>query len=256
MHHAYIDTHSSIDSILHKIDPRVKLLSLVAFILYIIFTPAGAYEVFALYGALIAFLIFISRIPVGFILKRSLVIVPFVLLIAVFIPFVNDSSVSSTVLWGSFKASTIHGRWELFYAILCRAYLAILCMILFMNSTKFRDYLRALESLRFPRLIIMILSFMYRYVFVIQDELMMMWQAKNARTVSRRRWLNVRALTNMLGVLFIRTYEKAENVYLAMCSRGFTGRIDTVNYFKINRRDICFLLILMVLLTGIRMVKV
>lgn len=107
--------------------------------------------------------------------------------------------------------------------ILFKAYLSVLCMILLVNTTKFCDLLSGLEKLKFPRIITMILSFMYRYIFVIQDELMKMKQAKECRSISRAKRRDFKAYAFMLGVLFIRSFERAEAVYLAMCSRGFNG---------------------------------
>jgi cobalt/nickel transport system permease protein len=56
----------------------------------------------------------------------------------------------------------------------------------------------------------------------------------------------------MIGVLFIRAYERAEAVYLAMCSRGFTGRIHTLHPFQLTRRDLIFLMAMMVSLAAIQ----
>lgn len=98
-------------------------------------------------------------------------------------------------------------------------------MILLMTSTKFSDLIKALEKLKFPHLITMILSFMYRYIFVVLDELHKMKHAKEARQAGRSsKWFHTKVLANMIGVLFIRSYERAESVYLAMCSRGYDGK--------------------------------
>jgi cobalt/nickel transport system permease protein len=93
---------------------------------------------------------------------------------------------------------------------------------------------------------------MYRYIFVVQDELMKMHQAKQARTAGGSRRSHTRVLANMIGVLFMRTYERAELVYLAMCSRGFDGRVKTIGSFRLKMNDFCFLLIMIGVLTGIR----
>ena len=68
------------------------------------------------------------------------------------------------------------------------------------------------------------------------------------------KWLHTKALANMVGVLFIRAYERGEKVYLAMCSRGFVGDIRTIHNFQIKRSDLCFLLLIVSVLAGIRFV--
>jgi cobalt/nickel transport system permease protein len=126
-------------------------------------------------------------------------------------------------------------------------------MILLMATTRFSELLKALERLKIPALITMILSFMYRYIFVVQDELMKMKQAKDARCVRCSRAVDIKTLSHMIGVLFIRAYERAESVYLTMCSRGFDGRTRTLTEFKLNAKDWFFSLIMALLLIGIRL---
>lgn len=252
MKHAYIDEHSNIDSYIHRLDPRIKIICLVAFILFVIFTKPTSFIAFALYGALIAVLILLSKIPISFILKRSIVIIPFVLMIAIFIPFLKKGEVAGGYSFGTLKLTVTYDGLMIFWNILVKAYLSILSMILLITSTKLSDLLKALEKLKFPSVFVIILSFMYRYIFVVQDELMKMRQAKEARSVGGSRWFHAKILANMIGVLFMKTYERGENVYLAMCSRGFDGRIKTIDGFRLKMNDFCFLLIMIGILTGIR----
>lgn len=252
MKHAYIDKHSNIDSCIHRLDPRIKIIALFAYILFIIFTRPTSFTAFALYGALIAVLILLSKIPLSFIFKRSLVIIPFVLMIAIFIPFIKHGKIAGGYSFGTLKLTVTYDGLMIFWNILVKAYLCILSMILLITSTKFSDFLKALEKLRLPSIFVIILSFMYRYIFVVQDELMKMRQAKEARTVGGLRWFHTKVLANMIGVLFMRTYERGENVYLAMRSRGFNGKIKTIHSFQLKMKDFCFLLIMIGVLTGIR----
>ncbi|MFH1594320.1 MAG: cobalt ECF transporter T component CbiQ [Candidatus Omnitrophota bacterium] len=252
MKHAYIDEHSNIDSYIHRLDPRIKIIALFAFILFVIITGPTSFIAFALYGALIGILILLSKIPLKFILKRSLVIIPFVVMTAVFIPFSKKGEIAGGYSFGTFKLTVTYDGLIIFWNILVKAFLCILSMIVLITSTKLSDFLKALEKLRFPSVFIMILSFMYRYIFVLQDELMKMRQAKEARFVGGSRWFHTKVLANIVGVLFIRTYERGENTYLAMCSRGFDGKIKTMNSFQVRMKDLCFLLIMVGILTGIR----
>lgn len=252
MKHAYIDEHSGIDSLIHRVDPRIKIIGFVIFILFVIFTKPASFIALALYGVLIAVLILLSKIPLSFILKRTLVIIPFVLMVTIFIPFLNKGEVAGGYSFGSLKLTVAYDGLMIFWNVLIKGYLCILCMILLVTSTRLSKLLKALEKLRCPLIFTMILSFMYRYIFVIQDELMKMKQAKEARSVGGSLWFHTRVLANMIGVLFMKSYERGENVYLAMCSRGFDGKINTVDDFELKKKDFYFLLIMFGLLTGIR----
>lgn len=207
MRHVYLDQYSDIDSFITRFSPPFKVLSFVIVILFIILTKPGSFFIFSLYGLFIAALILLSRIPIIFIFKRSLVVIPFVLLVALF------------------NLIASHGETVLFFSILIKSYLSILILILLVATTRFPDLLKAFEKLGCPKIITMIMSFMYRYIFVIEDELMKMKQAKESRSVGGSMLFHVKTLSNMLGILFIRSYERAEAVYLAMCARGFDGNV-------------------------------
>ncbi len=242
MEHGYLDEYSHLRSFLHSLEPRIKVIVFFAFILFVALRPSVSLPAFIAYGSLLIILIFTSNIPMALILKRSLGVIPFIALMSAFIPFVK----SGRPLWeshlGAFKLSVSDEGLRIFAGILAKAYLSAACMLLLILSTNFLHLLKALEKLKVPAVFIMIVSFMYRYVFILQDEFMHMKRAKESRTVGGSRWFHVKALANMAGVLFVKSYERAEDVYLAMLSRGFDGKIKTVYDFKIIAKDIYFLL--------------
>ncbi|MCX5656999.1 MAG: cobalt ECF transporter T component CbiQ [Candidatus Omnitrophica bacterium] len=253
MKHSYIDEHSNKNSLIQNLDPMVKIIGLFLFIFFIIFTRPNSFVTFGLYGVLIITLTLFSKIPVNFVIKRSLIIIPFVLLVSLFIPFMNKSELSRGYSSGTLKLNISRDGLLIFWNILAKSYLSILCMILLAASTNFSKLLKAFEKLGIPKIITMILSFMYRYIFVVQDELMKMREAKESRSVGGSRWFHIKTLANMVGVLFIRTYERGESVYLAMCARGFEGSIKIVDSFQLKRRDFSFILVLVGLLIFIRL---
>lgn len=254
MRHSFIDRYGEINSYIHGIDPRIKILGIFALIFSVVFTRPEYFVSFAFYALFIIILILVSRIPLVFILKRSAVIIPLVLMIAIFIPFFKKGEIAGGYSFGRLQLTVTYDGLMIFWNVLIKAYLSVLSMILLMASTRFSQFLKALEKLRFPRLFTMILSFMYRYIFVIEDELMKMKQAKASRSVGRSNWLQTKTLANMLGVLFIRAYERGEKVYLAMCSRGFQGEIKTIHNLQVSRKDFCFLLLVVSVLVGIRLI--
>ena len=243
MHHFYVDRYSDRNSLIHQVNACVKILSFFILVVSIILTPGDRFFAFFLYASFLAVLIALSGIPLRFILRRFLVIVPFVFVITVAIPFVHA--------YTSPDRGMILGYFSLFLGMIVKSSLSIISIILLINSTHFSDFLKGLERLRVPHLIIMILSFMYRYIYVVQDELMRMWQAKESRSLGTRKWLHIRVLANMVGVLFIRSYERAEMVYCAMCSRGYTGDMPKVRPAHVGRRDIVFLVTMVLALTTI-----
>lgn len=252
MQHFYIDKYSELNSYIHKLDPRIKIISTLIIIFSIILTRPTSFLSFTLYALLITTLVILSRIPPAFIFKQSLTVIPFVVLIAIFIPFVKEGEIAGAYSFGTFKLTVTYSGLVIFWNILAKAYLSILCMIVLITSTKFSSILKALEKLRFPALFIMVLSFMYRYIFVIADELMKMRQAKESRSCGGSKWFQTKTLANMIGILFVRSYERSEFVYMAMCSRGFNGSIGTINDFQLKNMDFYFISVIITALTVIK----
>lgn len=252
MHSINIDQFSNINSIVNRRDPRIKIIAFFLFILIILSTRSNSFLLFGLYAVIIFVLILLSRIPIKFILNRSLIIIPFVLMIAVFAPFIRKGGIIKEYSLGTIKLNVSYDGLMVFWNVLIKSYLSILCMILLTTSTRFSDLLKAFEKLKIPRLIVILISFTYRYVFVFQDELQSMIRAKESRSYGRKRWLNFKILANMIGVLFIRAYERGERVYYAMRSRGFEGSIKTMTNMSLAKSDIYFLFIIVIILILIR----
>ncbi|MFC1985081.1 energy-coupling factor transporter transmembrane component T family protein, partial [Chloroflexota bacterium] len=90
MKHSFLDQYSDRDSFIHRLDPRTKFITTLLFILAVVLTPPNNWPAFALYFMLIATLLLCSKVPMGYVFKRSLVIMPFVVMIAIFVPFFKE----------------------------------------------------------------------------------------------------------------------------------------------------------------------
>ncbi len=256
MHHFFIDEYSGLNSVLHRLDPRTKIITFLVFILFTVLTPPEYYLKFLLYLLVLLSLIFISKIPILYVLKRSLIIVPFVILISLFIPFIKEGEVAGGYSLGKIRLDMTYSGLMVFWNICIKAFLSIVSLIMLSSTTSFPRFLKGLDQLHVPKLIIMILSFMYRYLFVTADELMRMKQAKDSRTINPKRFFEFKTLANLIGNLFIRSYDRGERIYLAMCSRGFTGRIKTLSTHTFKYSDIFFSFMLILLLVIIRFTRI
>lgn len=238
MKHSFIDQYSDLDSLIHRLDPRTKFIASLAFVM--VLTPIRNCQVFAFYFGLIATLLIISRLPPFYVLKRSLLIFPFVLLIAIFIPFFKPGEVAGSYNIWLWQVSVTYDGLLVLANVAIKAWLCILSLILLSATTKFADLLRGLKQLGIPKVIILILSFMYRYIFVLVDEVMRMRRARDSRNFGGGRLRQLRTLGNMLGTLFIRSYERGERVYAAMLARGFDGEVRSLHQLNFKRIDAYF----------------
>lgn len=205
MKHAFIDTYAGLNTPLHNLNPKLKIIFLIVFLLCIVLTPITYKLWFLFYGLFSVILICLSKIPLSFILERLANVIPFIILVSLSALFRKQGYV-------------------FFAACVLKTTLATLLTLLVSSTTRFTKILEALKKLGLPELFIYLLSFMYRYSFLLEDQFLRTQRAYASRSVTKQGGLaKVKILSNILGNIFIRTYERAERVYLAMCARGYSN---------------------------------
>ncbi|RLD10656.1 MAG: cobalt ECF transporter T component CbiQ [Chlamydiae bacterium] len=227
MKHDFLDKYSKLGSVIHKLDPRAKIITFLLFIIFVITTAPHDYLSFAAYAAVISIVVFLSKVPLSYVFKRVLVIIPFVLLVAIFLPFANKGPEGWTIFWN----------------VMIKSFLAVLATIMLSSTTKFHKLLKGFELLKFPKIMIMMLAFMYRYVFILVDEAHRMERARDSRYFGGEYLRQIKIVCNIIGLLFIRAYERGERVYQSMSARGFDGNIITMNELKYVKSDMIFYII-------------
>lgn len=240
MKHSFIDQYSDLDSFIHKLDPRTKFITSLAFIVLVVLTPIRNWQGFVIYLCLIVTCLAISKLPPIYVLKRSLVIIPFVLVIAIFVPFFKEGEVAGSYNIWLWQVSVTYDGLLVLANVIIKAWLCILSLILLSATTKFTDLLKGLRRLGTPKVIVLILSFMYRYIFVLTDEVMRMRQARDSRNFGGGRLHQLKTIGNMIGTLFIRSYERGERIYAAMLARGFDGEIRSLHQLNFKGGDAYF----------------
>jgi cobalt/nickel transport system permease protein len=238
--HSFIDEYSHLDSVIHRLDPRTKLIASLAFIVAVVLTPTSNWRIFAFYFAVIVLLLAFSKLPAVYVLKRSLVILPFVLLIAIFIPFFKEGEVAGSYNIWLWQISITYNGLLILANVLIKSWLCILALILLSSTTRMNDLLKALEQLGTPQVMILILSFMYRYIFVLVDEVMRLQQARDSRNFGGSWIHHLKATGHIIGTLFIRSYERGERIYAAMLARGFDGQVRTLYKLSFKQADAYF----------------
>lgn len=204
---------------LHRAPAHLKVLALLAFTLLVVATPREWVWAFLGYGVLLAALATSSGVPAGYLGRRMVVEIPFVLF-ALMMPFVA-SGPRVDVLGLSLSEHGLWGAWGL----LVKGTLGVLASLLLAATTEPWALLAGLERLRMPHQLVQIMGFMVRYLDVVTDELRRMHIAlvsRGFRATDPRHWP---VLATSAGALFIRSYERGERVHLAMLSRGYQGRL-------------------------------
>ena len=123
--------------------------------------------------------------------------------------------------------------------VFVKSFLCVLTLLALTATTRFTLILKALHSMKVPAVLVLLLSFLYRYLFVLCDQTTRMRRSRDARSPGRPR-TGFHTATSMIGSLFLRTYTRAERVYQAMLARGYSGDVHTMTNWRPGRRDIVF----------------
>jgi cobalt/nickel transport system permease protein len=217
-HALYVHGHSRV----HALPPQCKLVAQLTFVFAVVATPREAFWAFGLFGVTLLILIRIAELPFGFVAKRLVFEMPFILF-AVLLPFIGRGE-QVDVLGMSLSVEGLWGAWN----IVAKATLGLGASILVAATTTMPEFLRGFERLRLPRAFTSTLSFMIRYFDVITDDMRRMKVARLSRGHDPRWLWQARAVATSAGALFIRSYERGERVHLAMLSRGFSGALPEV----------------------------
>ena len=204
MKHGFIDTYANLNSPIHRIPVKVKLILTFVFLLLVALSPRQLWLV-SLYAGLVFLLVCVSRVPFRFIITRIIEALPVILFLSTLSLFQKNGYVA-------------------FLVYLVKALSAVTLIVILTSVTPFNELLKGLKNIGTPNLIILLLSFMYRYIFLLEDDFLRTKRAYQLRAGrGMNKFIQIKVLSNIVGVLFIRTYERAERVYLAMCARGFDG---------------------------------
>ncbi len=237
MKHSYLDFYSKLNSPIHRLDARVKIVFFFSLVVISVTTSARAYFAFLGYLGILLLLLFLSGLPLGAVMKRSLVVVPFVLMVVAFVPFLKTGGGSYNLGGAKISQDGLLVVWN----VAVKAYIGALSMILLSSTIPFDKLLKGFADLKVPRVFIAIASFMYRYSFILVDEAMRMRMAAVSRNF-RAKWIwDAKVIGKIIASLFVRSYERGERVYLAMVARGYDGKARILKPDKISFFDLGFL---------------
>jgi cobalt/nickel transport system permease protein len=231
----YLDQLSNGDSMVHRLDPRAKLLTVMVYIAMVV--SFDRYEVSALLPFFFfpAVLIPIAGVPARYITRKYLFLLPFAVLIGIFNPIFDREPI---MFLGPFAIS---GGLISFASIIIRFTLTVLAAFILIAVTGFGGVCLALERFKVPKVFCVQLMMLYRYIFVLSNEAVRMAKAREMRSVGKK-GKGIRVFGSLIGHLLLRTWDRAQRVHMAMLSRGFNGEFYIRKPLALKAPDIAFVL--------------
>ncbi|HPW54188.1 MAG: cobalt ECF transporter T component CbiQ [Thermoanaerobaculaceae bacterium] len=202
MRHDFLDRYSRLASPVHALPAWLKALATLTLVMAMAVARPSWWPALVVATALLVAGAWLSRIPAGFLLRRLLLLEPVVVVVATLALWQPDGGMR-------------------FALLVARSTLSLAALILFTNTTPFGEVLELLRRCRVPSLLVTVLALMYRYVFVLVDEAARLQRARASRAFSRSAARSWRSVASGAGQLFVRSSERAERVFTAMCARGW-----------------------------------
>lgn len=214
----YLDELSRQKNLINDLHPLVKLIITLVYIC--VLASFDKYEIigilpFALYPVIV---IIICEIPFGKLIKRVLIVEPFIIVAGILNP-VFDKNVIEI---GSFVFSS---GWLTFFSLILKSTLMVTAGFLLIATTGIDDIARALSLLRIPSIFVLLFLLTYRYIFVLMDEASRLLKAYALRA-PQQKGVKIKVWGSMVGQLLIRTYNRAQTIYQSMILKGYNGRYN------------------------------
>jgi cobalt/nickel transport system permease protein len=240
------------DGLLQKLDPRVKLMA--ALLLLLITGLSRSLWLLAGLWLISLLLIILSNLPVLTLEKRIWGIIPLITLLAA-IPgmfnivnpgtpllMIHVSAQAPTWLGMELPDSIFLSRQGVLAAafLFLRVGLSLSFGILLAVTTPAADLFRSLRFIRVPAIFVMVIEMTYRYLSLLLNISIEMYEARSMRTVGMLPLKRQRAqFGSSLAVLFARSMALSEEIYQAMAARGYTGKIDSAAVHLYDKLDLC-----------------
>ncbi len=241
----HMDDLARRESPIHNIHPLVKLITTVVFIAVVM--SFGRYDI----GRLVPFFLYpviifiVADLPKAPIFKRILIVEPFIIGIGILNPLFD----SQTFVVGGIVLSK---GWITFGSIFIKSLLTVTAALLLIATTGMDRLAGALRMLKVPRIFVLQLLLTYRYISVLAEEVGRMLRAYSLRAPEQK-GIHRNAWASFSGQLLIRTFDRAQRVYHAMCTRGFTGEYSTGSVSKIKLIDYIYWACWIIFFAAVRM---
>lgn len=233
-----VDAHAEGSSPFHRWDTRIKIVSLLFYMLCLASLRELTWAGLGMLSSLIA--VRVARIPFRYPLKRLAAMGAFLGMFVVVMPLTAPVRGGDTVVTFEHVAFiSLNMRGLMLALLICTKACAIaVLMEPLLSTASFPRTIQALTSLGVPAFVCQMVLLAHRYVFVFQDETRRMLKGMAARGFEMRSNLDtLRTVGNFLGMLMVRSFERTQRIYDAMLSRGYDGSFPDAAEFRAQTGD-------------------
>ncbi len=220
------------DSLLHNLDPRIKIIVALFFSVSVAVIDKYNSLFFALLLAI--FLIIVSKLKVKEIISRLLVVNSFIFLLWLMLPFTLPGEIIYTLGSLSISREGIH----YVFLITLKSNTIILATLALLSTSSIYNLIHALSHFHVPDKLIHLFFFTFRYLQTIHSEYIRLNNALKIRGFkAQTNFHTYRTFAYLIGMILVRSYDRSKRVYDAMLCRGFKGKFWILDHFTFKQSD-------------------
>jgi len=177
----------------------------------------------AIAGLTISFLLLaISGLPLKVVANRLRWPLIFLLPICLILPFTTDAGAKVNLMSQDLSLQGAH----MGLLMLIKGVSVVISALAMLEAAPFSVHALALRTLKVPDTLVQIILFSHRYIFVISREMENTFRSLVSRGFeSKTSCQTARVIGAVLGVLMIKSLDRSERIFMAMSSRGYSGRM-------------------------------
>lgn len=226
-----------------RLDPRIKIMWIGLY--SVVLALCYRFEVLMIGLGISVFLTLCSGVPIKEILKRLIPVNIFMVLVWVFLPFTHAGTPIYQIWMFTITKEGVWYAW----IITVKSNALMLMLILLILSTPLVTIGNAIQQLGLPQKLVYLLFFTYRYIHVIQQEYIRLSNAMKIRGfVPKTNLLTYKSYAYLVGMLLVKSVERAKRVHNAMRCRGFCGKFYCLNEYHLSQTDYIASLMMCVML--------
>ncbi|MCX8094751.1 MAG: energy-coupling factor transporter transmembrane protein EcfT [Caldisericia bacterium] len=227
-------------------NPLLKFLFIISFIFSIITTKIFDLDKLLILSFLLSIFIFTYKIGFKNYLKKLLTLTPFILSFSIMLIFIKKETILE-INFFNFVYFYLPLNILNFISIFSKSILSIALAITFIETTNFTQLICSLKFLKLPKELLNTILLIYRYFYVLLDEIKRMEIARDIRYFGGYFKRQIKVYSNIIGVLLLRSIEKSEKVYNAMKLRGYNGDISYIIDLKYEKKEIIIFIIFIII---------
>ena len=235
-----IEELSNGDSFIQRLDPRVKIVIVSLF--SVVVAAANRFQVLTWALALSILIVLTANVPIKELMRRLIPVNMLIIFLWLFLPF---TFAGETLFFIGPLTVTREG---VLYAtrITIKSNAIMLVLIALVASTPIFTFGHAMHELGITQKIVHLFFFTYRYIHVIHREYSRLVNSMKIRGFIPKTSLHTyRTYAYMVGMLLVRSLDRAQRVHNAMLCRGFKGNLYSLSKFSLKRKDVVSLIFML-----------